>query len=672
MRAMSVLLSAILILVAISAEAESFWPMFQRDAQHTGLGPVSTPDQPQLLWETDVTGNLPGADSHLVLGIDGCVWAVGRTIMRISTSGELLGRFGVGEGLVGSFNAGGAPVVVTDGSIVAMAGVCNEAQLFIPTLYMIEPTGDVRWTLPLEGEQRRSLRSLLTLGQQQTIYCASGYCIYAISVEGEVLWSYTCDAEATTFPAAAEDGTVYFGAMNGCLYSLSSDGGLNWSFATGSAPPISSAPTIDENGNVHFVASMKGFYCIGSDGSTQFFYPSDCSCYTSPVLLSDGSVVFLAGKRDGSCEVICLDAQGEERYKTALAGDQDPLTSPMADQDGNVYVAYMSSEQGPPAVYRKHLARVDREGNYRELLSSTSVVPSNAGGLCMGADGTIYVYLGNLVCALGWPLQSLSVGVSSGLVAFDMEIGWIRAASIWLSNPLGPMDADCYIAYRKVGSDELFFYPFWSNEPSGSALQFRPLPAGAQFPKIELIHLQERTFEPGEYEWLAGLFEPRTFNPLCEIASCEFTVHAQPTRGLGDSPSQQTSAAIDPALNETPLTVQLWTDKRDYTAGETLDLSLSIDNQDFGMPFDLYIAATMDADPNGTLYFFPTWATDPSFTNISFLPLPQGASLPDLTLMHLPLWDGLPPGDYRFLAAFFLTGRFELASEIAEARWTLM
>ncbi|MCD6327413.1 hypothetical protein J7M28_07655, partial [bacterium] len=168
------------------------------------------------------------------------------------------------------------------------------------------------------------------------------------------------------------------------------------------------------------------------------------------------------------------------------------------------------------------------------------------------------------------------------------------------------------------------------------------------------------------------LFAPGTFNPLFEIASCEFTVYAQPIRGQSGSPSQQTSAAIEPASNETSLTVQLWTDKRDYTAGETLDLSLSIDNQGFGMPFDLYIAAKMDADPTGTLFFFPTWATDPSFTNISFLPLVQGAILPDLTIMHLELPDSLPKGDYTFLAAFFVSGRFDLASEIAEAHWTLM
>ena len=666
-----VVLSFLLILaMAVCGQAESFWPMFQRDPEHTGLAPVSTPEWPQLLWETDVTEIFPGADSHLVLGVDGCLWAVGVTIIRISASGEILSRFGAGEGLIGGFKKGSAPVVLIDGCIAAVAGLRNEEHVFVPTLYVIEPTGDVRWTLPLEGQAGQSL---LTLGHSETIYCVCDQHVYAISVEGEVHWSYTCEVQATTFPAVAEDGTVYFGAKNGCLYSLSSEGSLNWTFATDSPPPISSAPAIDESGNVYFVASMKGFYCLGSDGEVLFSYPSARFCYTSPVLLSDGSVVFLGGEREGSCELICLGPLGEERYTTALVGDQDPLTGPVADQDGNVYVAYMSYEQGPPPFFRHHFAKVDREGNYRELLSLTSLVFSNAGGLCIGADGTVYGYLGNAVGALGSPPQSLSIGVSSGLVAsMDPQLGWIRATSIWTSNPLGPIDADCYIAYRRHGSDQLFFYPFWSNEPIGCALEFRPLPAGAQFPKIELIHLQERGFEPGQYEWLAGLFEPGTFNPACEIASCEFTVYAQHAGGSDFGCTKRDETANGSAVQETPPAISLWTDKASYSAGEVLNLSLGLENQGLGMPFDLYIAATLDADPSGTLFFFPTWATNPAFTNIGFLPLPQGASLPALTIMHLALPDALPRGGYKFLAAFFHVGTFELASDIAEARWTLM
>ena len=122
----------------------------------------------------------------------------------------------------------------------------------------------------------------------------------------------------------------------------------------------------------------------------------------------------------------------------------------------------------------------------------------------------------------------------------------------------------------------------------------------------------------------------------------------------------------------TPPTVAVWTDKETYVAGEVLDLSLGLENQGMGMFFDLYIAATLDDDPNWTLFFFPTWQTDPGFTNISFLPLAAGASLPDWTVMHLELPDALPRGGYRFLAAFFYHGTFDLASNVAEAHWTLM
>jgi hypothetical protein len=40
--------------------------------------------------------------------------------------------------------------------------------------------------------------------------------------------------------------------------------------------------------------------------------------------------------------------------------------------------------------------------------------------------------------------------------------------------------------------------------------------------------------------------------------------------------------------------------------------------------------------------------------------------------MHLELPDALPRGGYKFLAALFHVGTFDLASEIAEAHWTLM
>lgn len=667
MKATGVFLIVMLICGVTLAQETSFWPMFQRDPQHTGLAPVSTSDQWQPLWQTSVTGGFPTPDSHLVLGSDSSIWVVGVMIMRVSPSGEVLGRFSVGQGDVGSFQSAGAPVIVANGCIVAAAQVRSEESVWVPTLYMIQPTGDVVWTLPLEGQPGNAL---LSLGQDETIYCASDQLVYAISTEGEVVWSYRCEGQATTFPAIASDGTIYFGASNGRLYSLSSEGTLNWTFGTPSPAPVFSAPTIDKSGNVYFVASLDGFYCVSADGSPQFFYPSDRFSYTSPVLLGDGSVVFLGGDRGGDCRIICIGPDGQERYDTPLMSDQDPMSSPVADRDGNVYVGYMDHiDQG---ARRLHIARIDNQGQYQELLSSISSGYEAVGGLCLGPNGTLFGYMDDALVALGCSVESLSISVQTGFVAMDTKLGSIRGASISLSNPLGPLDADCYIAYRRVGGDELFFYPFWSNEPSSCALEFRPLPAGAQFPKIELVHLQERSLEPGQYQWLAGLFEPGTFNPLCEIASCEFTVFAQPSRGSGLACDRLDGTADARSAQEAAPAIQIWTDRGAHAAGETLHLSLGLENQGLRMPYDLYIAATLDSDTTGTLYFFPTWATSLAFTNIGFLPLAQGASLPALTIMHLELPDSLPRGTYRFLAAFFQAGTFELAGEISEAHWTLM
>ena len=652
--------------MAFSADADSFWPMFQRDPGHTGLAPVSTPENLQLMWEVDIATVSPRDFSHLVMGNDGCVWAVGTKILAVSPDGQVNVEFRFPSDLAGSFKGDLAPVVLGDGALVVLAHVRVEGQ-FIPHLFAIEPWGELRWTLPLEG---RAGLSLLTLGPQGSIYAASENYLYKVSEEPQIQWSYQCDTEISTVPAVAADGSIYFGAKGDILYCLSPEGSLNWTLEN---MWLLGAPTVDADGRVYIATTSDALYCLNSDGSVQWSYPNSGTSYTSPVLLPDGSVVFNGAKEMYGNSIICVDSSGAEKWALSIDSNQKPLASPVADADGNVYIGYYLYEGEPPNyVYHRRLARISPTGSYEEFYVDSRGTKTNVGGFCIGGNGMLYAHNGNLLCAFGAAIESPNLSVSTRLSSFDMDIGWLRATSIHLANPLSDMDADCYIAYRRKGSEELFFYPFWSNEPSGSALEFRPLSAGAEFPKIELIHTEERTLVPGEYEYFAGLFEPGTLNPLLDIASCEFTVYAQPIRGQSGSPSQQTSAAIEPASNETSLTVQLWTDKRDYTAGETLDLSLSIDNQGFGMPFDLYIAAKMDADPTGTLFFFPTWATDPSFTNISFLPLVQGAILPDLTIMHLELPDSLPKGDYTFLAAFFVSGRFDLASEIAESHWTLM
>jgi len=668
MRISTIFLSLLLIVLLFGfATAESFWPVFQHDTGHTGVAPVSTAPELESLWVAD---GYMRSGSHLALGCDGTLWAVARSVRRYSRQGEVISNLTAGDlGFIGEFKGRGSPAVLADGTLIAMAGVRNDDGQFIGTLCAVQPDEDVRWTLPFEGQT--DVHSLITLGPDGQIYVGCPTSLYAVSQEGSIVWSYECDAQILTVPAVANDGSVYFGAGNSTLYCLTPEGLLNWTFRPeGPESPLDSAPTLGDDGRVYFAVSRNGLYCLNSDGSVEFSYPFDSFCYTSPILMADASVVFYE-KTESGLLVARLNADGTKRWGTLLPTDQTPGSSPAADQDGNVFVNFRSWDASTGAK-RSQFGRVDSDGAYTPLCSEITPLGESSGP-CIGADGSIYCHVGTKTVAFG-KRQGRTIGIKTNSPRYAAWLGFWVTVSVAITNAELDTPLDCYIAYKPVSSDQMLFYPFWSPDPTLAAMQFRPLPGDAFFEKIEIAHIPSNLFPTGDYQLFAAFFEPDTFNLIGEIGSCTFSVHGSQipddTRAAAlPSTAQKT---FKPEQTGTPPTISIWTNKDTYLTGEVLDLSVGFDNEGMGVGYDLYIAATMDADPNGTLFFFPTWANDPMLTAISFQPLPQGASLPDLTIMHLELWDGLPAGDYRFLAAFFVTGTFELASEIAEVRWTLM
>ena len=649
------------------AAAGSFWPMFQHDPGHTGVAPVSTPESLELLWAASQY-NPMGAD-HLVTAQDGGVWIVsGTTVTRLGSQGQTAARYDLGHDTSRTFLVAGSPAVLGDGSLITMGRFSSAHQPAVATLYAIDPDGDVRWTLIFDG-QTSPVASLVTLGPDGQIYAAGPTCLYSVSPEGSIAWSYACDAQIESIPAVGNDGRVYFGARNNSMYCLTPEALLSWTFCpAGTAWGIDSAPTLDDSGHVFFAVSGNGFYCLNSDGSVGYRYPLTGFCYTSPILMPGGAVVFYESTREAT-QVTRLNPDGTKRWGTLLPTDQAPQSSPAADQDGNVFVSFFSYD-ATTSTFCSQLGRVDSDGNYRSLCSDLDVI-GIAGGPCIGADGTVYCHLDQDVVAFG-RRQGTSIGITTDSPGYAAWLGgWVNV-SISITNAEIARPLDCYIAFKRPDTAGLLFYPFWSPDPSLAAMQFRPLPGNCFFQNIEIAHMAPSLLPSGDYQLYTAFFQPGTFNLVGDVASCVFSVlgSAVPTgqTRLPNSPDSLTGFG----QIGTPPTISVWTDKPSYSAGEVLNLSLSFDNEGLGMPLDLYIAATLDADPTGTLYFFPTWATEPAMTNISFLPLAHGASLPCWTIMHLALPDALPKGGYKFLAAFFRAGTFELASDIAEAHWTLM
>ncbi len=652
---------------------QASWPMFQYDPAHSGLAPVVSPELLTLRWKAGC-GIIP--NSHLVIGPEETVWVVGLgRVTAITRDGDIKTGFVIPVQDFGSFARAGSFAVGEGGRLIGLAIKTTGGADRPAVLFAASAEGELEWAVELDGDAGGG--SLLTLGADGAIYVGLGAIqlpdrnrLCAVSQDGQPLWSYTPPEPVTTIPAVDPEGSVYFGCNDGILYCVDSDG-LRWSFdEIESRFGVSSTPTIDEAGNIYYFANKSGLVVLNPDGTLKNHYPLAGYSWTSPLLLPGGSVGFLCSDPDPTPNTLFtrLGPESELEWTAQLSGPT-LLCSPAADAAGNVFV---SGFYGVWPASFSYLARLSPQGSLATICTTAESAFSEVSGPCIGEDGTVYVYLADALHAFGEQGQLLGLGISTRWAGYHPELGSIQSASIRLMNPGPEVDADCYVAYRKAGSDELFFYPFWSTHPGNSALQFRPIPAGAIFDEIELAHICLRGLEPGQYEWLAGLFEPGTFQPISQVAFCSFIVYGAPTSRPRKPSDCLSDIAPQKLLQGTPPTVAVWTNKETYAAGEVLDLSLSLENEGMGMFLDLYIAATLYDDPSGTFFFFPTWATDPSFTNISFLPLAHGGSLPDLTIMHLPLPGALPRGGYTFLAAFFHAGTFELASEIAEARWTLM
>ena len=665
MRSRTILLVfALVFVMAVSAEAASFWPMFQHDPAHTGLSPVSVSSNPRILWKMRLQ-NL--TDSHLLLGEDGTLWTVSDWAVRnIGRFGGVRFRFELERSGGVAFKTQGAAAVLADGGLVCVGSHLDGPRERAPVVYGLNREASLRWSLELEGYTNKSL---LTLGNDGTIYLGLGSRndaatarLYAISQEGQVLWSYQPPATITGVPAVGTDGTIYVGCQGAVFCAIDPPGVLKWSYDAG-GEYNSSAPTIDESGNVYFLASRTGLFAFRNDGSLIYSYPAVGYCYTSPVVLPDGSIAFLSTSASGpSNNLIRLNQDGSERWTTEIPGSTI-LVSPIADQNANIYVA---SYYGDPPTFTSYLGRIGATGTLEMLHSQ---VGNALAGPCISSDGTIYCWMQSCLLALGEPTET-SIGVFTDFPSLSNSHDRVLTISLSLMNPGLERDADCYVAYRRTDDECLRFWPFWLSDPNLSVLRFTPLPHGAYFPDVQLSRLRGDCFQPGTYQALAGLFEPGTFNPIAEIAWTVFDV--TPATSFASDGQVADRGQSYSMVNDPSVSVSLATDKATYYASEVLDLSLSFENLGEAIDCDLYIAATLDDDPNGTLFFFPTWQTDPSLTNISFLPLGVGAQLPDWTIMHLALPGALPRGGYRFLAAFFYQGTFDLASNVAEAHWTLM
>ena len=342
--------------------ADSIWPCWRLNAQHTGQSLLVGPKTPALKWKYQIGGEIY---SSPIVALDG-------TIYIGSYDSKIYALKPDGSGVKWSYQAGGqvrsTPAIASDGTIYVAAfdglvyalkslngslkwsyqtgnqiysspSVGPDGTVYIAGLdgkvYALKPDGSLKWSYKADS----GIYSSPALSQEGLVYVASGDGkLYALnSQNGRLVWSYQTGERIYSSPALDAYGTLYIGGLNGRLYALSSaDGSLRWKYQTGGA--LYSSPAVGANGSVYIGGLDGRIYALNAqDGGLVWSYQTGGGIYSSAALAADG--IIYIGSLDG--RIYALNAQDGSlvwSYKAASRIDSSPA---IAD-GGIVYVADLS------------------------------------------------------------------------------------------------------------------------------------------------------------------------------------------------------------------------------------------------------------------------------------------------------------------------------------------
>lgn len=377
--------------------ADTPWPMFMYDPQHTGRSPYDGPSLGEVEWEQDLgreifsnpvidqLGNIIVNTRHDVGG--------NQKLVSVNQNGVINWEIQFG----GHFDS--TPLISYEGDIY-----CCFSDQVLTTGYLakINTIGDWVWTYKL-GKLSKTDRTTYSPNisiDGKTIYIAGfDSSLFAISTNGNLNWKMslpqeTINGELTISPNGE---TLYLFTNMNRIVAADTSGQINWTMQLGEPSQFMSgdntynrstlcAPTVDSDGNIYIYSNI-GMHAISPEGYIRWEYPFGLYGvgFNNGITIGPYGGIFMT--KNGYSAVYNYD--GSLRWEK-IYWNQNRL---IIDKQGNSYFGVFSSREYTPDQSIINFISFKPDGSIRYMtrLGPNSYTPDIDSPLCIGLNNFGYI-----------------------------------------------------------------------------------------------------------------------------------------------------------------------------------------------------------------------------------------------------------------------------------------
>lgn len=188
------------------------------------------------------------------------------------------------------------------GKVAASPSIGSDGTVYIGStdhrLLALNRDGRKKWEIELPARVGTPV-----IGDSDALYVSAAG-IHRVTPEGTLEWSYSIPAD-TADPVLRSDGAIIAGASNGRLYALSSEGQLIWS--TSLRVPASLPAVIGDDGNSYVATESRELVAVSSEGLILWRFKAKQSV-RYPTIGKDGTL--LVGAEDWILYALSTSSEG--------------------------------------------------------------------------------------------------------------------------------------------------------------------------------------------------------------------------------------------------------------------------------------------------------------------------------------------------------------------------